>query len=155
MGKLAVVKLRGDINARSDVKDTLKLIGLTRVNHCIIMDDGPPYLGMIQKVKDYVTWGEVNAETLLRLLNKRGMLTGDRRLSDEFVKSNTKFQTIAELASAIIDGQVGQDEVSFVKKVFRLHPPSGGYKSTKRPVKDLGDLGYRGARINELIVRMT
>lgn len=154
MGKLAVVKLRSDINARGEVRDTLKLIGLTRVNHCVILDDGPSYLGMLKKVKDYVTWGEINAETLTRLLKRRGMLAGGRRLSDEVVRSKTKFQSIAELASAIVEGRVGRDEIAFVKKVFRLRPPSGGFRSTKRPVGDLGDLGYRGAKINELINRM-
>jgi len=45
---------------------------------------------------------------------------------------------------------------SGVKPVFRLHPPKGGFKGTiRRPYKSGGELGYRGAAINDLILRMT
>ena len=60
---------------------------------------------------------------------------------------------MAELAAAVESGSVKLNEVG-VKRVFRFHPPRGGYKSTKRPVKDKGDLGYRGDKINDLIIRM-
>jgi len=37
-----------------------------------------------------------------------------------------------------------------------LHPPKGGFKGTiRRPYKSGGELGYRGAAINDLILRMT
>jgi len=42
-----------------------------------------------------------------------------------------------------------------VKPVFRLHPPRGGFKgSIRKPYGAGGELGYRGAAINELIRRM-
>ena len=154
MGKMAVIKLRSDINARQGVKDTLKMMGLTRVNHCVIVDEatiGIGYLG--EKIKDYITWGEIKPEVLESLLKKRGRLSGDKRVTEEVVKSKTSFQTMGELAAAVESGSAGLDEVG-VKKVFRFHPPRGGYKSIKRPVKDMGDLGYRGDKINDLIIRM-
>lgn len=153
MSKLAVVKLRSDINARQDVKDTLKMMGLTRVNHCIIVDNNDSNLGMIKKIKDFVTWGEIKPEVLESLLKKRGRLIGDKRVTEEFLKSKSNFKTMNELAVAIESGSVELSDVG-IKKVFRLHPPRGGYKSTKRPVKDMGDLGYRGDRINDLIMQM-
>ncbi len=151
--KLAVIKLRSGINARTEVNDTLNLIGLTRVNHCVILDNDPSRLGMLRKIKDFVTWGEIKPEVLEILIKKRGRLSGDKRVTNETVKSTKKFQTIAELAVAASDGGYDLKEAG-VKKVFRLHPPRGGHKSTKRPVKDLGDLGYRGEQINELLDRM-
>jgi len=153
VSKLAVVKLRSDINARQDVKDTLKMMGLTRVNHCIIVDNNDSNLGMIKKIKDFVTWGEIKPEVLESLLKKRGRLIGDKRVTEEFLKSKSNFKTMNELAVAIESGSVELSDVG-IKKVFRLHPPRGGYKSTKRPVKDMGDLGYRGDRINDLIMQM-
>lgn len=153
MAKLAVIKIRSDINARQEVKDTLRMLGLTRVNHCVLVDDTEAMLGMVKKVKDYVTWGEIRPDVLQRLLAKRGRLAGDKRLTDEIIKSRLNFQSLAELAAAIVNGNVKLDEIG-IKKVFRLHPPSGGYKSIKRPVRDLGDLGYRGEKINDLIIRM-
>ena len=154
MAKLAVIKLRSAINARGDAKDAMEMMGLTRVNHCVIVDDDPSHLGTLQKVKDYVTWGEINKDTLEKLLRKRGRIVGDKRVTDETIKSGAKAQTISDLVSAVSSGEMSLDEIKGLKKVFRLHPPRGGYKSTKRSVRNLGDLGYRGERINELILSM-
>lgn len=88
-------------------------------------------------------------------MRKRGRLVGDARLSDEYIKSKTSFTSIAELSKAVMAGEFKLVAVPGLKKVFRLHPPTKGYIATKRPFKDLGDLGYRGEKINELIIRMS
>jgi large subunit ribosomal protein L30 len=154
MSKLAVIRIRGGIKARDAANQTLKMLNLTRVNHCVIVGDNPSTLGMLQEAKDYITWGEIKPETLEHLLRKRGRLQGDKRLTDEIVKSGTGFSSIEELATTIYDGKTELKALTQLKKVFRLHPPRKGYKSTKRPFKDFGDLGYRGERINELILKM-
>jgi large subunit ribosomal protein L30 len=154
MSKLAVIRIRGSVNALGVANKTLKMLNLTRLNHCVLVDDDPSTLGMLQEAKDYITWGEIKPETLEHLLQKRGRLQGDKRLTDEIVKSGTEFSSIKELATAIFDGKTEPQVLPQLKKVFRLHPPRKGYKSTKRPFKDLGDLGYRGERINELILKM-
>src|SRR5439155_1191993 len=87
---LAVLRLRGKSDLRRDVKDTLRLLHLTRQNHCAIVPEDPTYRGMLQVVKDYVTWGEVDAEVLARLLLKRGRQVGDRPIDDAFVKAHSK-----------------------------------------------------------------
>lgn len=153
MVKLAVVKVRGDVSARHDVRDTLRMLGLTRVNHCVLINDSPTYKGMLQKAKDLITWGEVSKETIDALLRKRGRLVGDKRLSDEYFKSNTQFPSIVELVDAIYSG-VEPSAVPGLKKVFRLRPPRKGYEATKRPFRDRGSLGYRGEKINDLLARM-
>jgi large subunit ribosomal protein L30 len=91
---------------------------------------------------------------LKQLLAKRGRLSGDRRLTEEWVKSNTGFKSIEELAQAVHSGKVKLKEIQGLRPFFRLSPPSKGYKSLKRPVGDFGDLGYRGEKINELLKRM-
>ena len=154
MGKLAVVRVRGGIKARNVTNRTLKMLNLTRINHCVIVGDDPSTLGMLQETKDYITWGEIKPETLEHMLRKRGRLEGDKHLTDEIVKSQTEFSSIKELATAVCDGKTELKALTQLKKVFRLHPPRKGYRSTKRPVGDFGDLGYRGERINELIIRM-
>jgi len=152
--KLAVVRVRGSVGTRRDILDTMRLLGLTRVNHCVLVDGTPSVLGMLQKVKDYVTWGEIDAETLELLLCKRGRLEGNRRLTDDFVKSALGVGSISELAANVVDGKMGLESVKGLKKVFRLHPPRKGYKAVKRPYQDFGDLGYRGKAINELLRKM-
>jgi large subunit ribosomal protein L30 len=154
VAKLAVIRIRGTVELRGDIKETLRMLGLTRVNHCVIIDDDPSYKGMLQKAKDYTTWGDARQDVVEALLRKRGRLTGDKKLSDEYVKSNTSFTSIADLAKAVSAGEFKLSALTGFKKVFRLHPPRKGYRATRRPFKDLGDLGYRGDKINELILRM-
>src|SRR5659263_673598 len=57
----AIVKLRGEVKTRQDIRDTLRMLRLDRVNHCVIVPETPTYHGMIHKAKDYVAW-----ESLLR-----------------------------------------------------------------------------------------
>lgn len=154
MVKLAVVKVRGNIGARQDMRDTLRMLGLTRVNHCVLIEDNPTYKGMLQLTKDLITWGEVSKETIEALMRKRGRLVGDKKLSDEYFKSNTQFPSIVEFVDAIYSGKVELSAVPGLKKVFRLRPPRKGYEATKRPFSDRGSLGYRGEKINDLLARM-
>lgn len=153
MVKLAVVRIRGGVKAKKEVLDTLRMLGLGRVNHCVLVDYTDSILGMLQKVKDYVTWGEVKPETVEILLKKRGRLPGDRVLTEDAIQK-AGFASMKEFAEKLCAGKTGISAVSGLKKVFRLHPPSGGFKCTKRHFRELGDLGYRGEAVNELIKRM-
>jgi len=152
---LAVIRIRGSVSVRKDIEYTLNLLRLNRKFHLTLIRNNPSYKGMLQKVKDYVTWGEIDKETLELLLKNRGRLVGNKRITEDFLKENTTFKSFSELADALISGKVNIGDLPWLKPVFRLHPPKGGFKySTKRPFKDLGELGYRGTEINQLIKRM-
>jgi len=156
MAKLALIRLRSGIRARGDVRDTLAMLRLHRINHLVIVDDNPSYRGMIQKVKDYITWGEIDKETLVKLLRKRGRLVGNKPITDEYVQEKLGM-TIEEFAEKVINGEMKLRDLPNIKPVFRLHPPRGGFKgskSKKRTFKEGGALGYRGEKINDLIERM-
>jgi len=152
---LAVVRIRGGVNLRRDVKDTLNMLHLTRPNHATLIPATPQYLGMLRKAKEYVTWGEASMDGVLTLLERRGEVEGGRRLSEEYVKDNLKFESLRDLAEALLSLKVKLTELRGVKPLFRLHPPSKGFKRTvKRAFSEGGELGYRGEKINELIRRM-
>ncbi len=150
----AVVRVRGRTGVRKDIADTLKMLNLTRINHCVLVPDTPAYRGMLQKVKDYVTWGEIDEETLLKLIRLKGCLYGDKPITDEYVKETMGFDDLETLVKAIMDGKVLYKDIPNVKPVFRLHPPLKGWEKTKRHFTEGGALGYRGDRINALINRM-
>ncbi|WP_297072913.1 50S ribosomal protein L30 [Thermococcus sp.] len=154
MAKLALIRLRSGIRARGEVRDTLAMLCLHRINHLVIVDDTPSYRGMIQKVKDYITWGEIDKETLVKLLRKRGRLVGNKPITDEYVQEKLGM-SLEEFAEKVINGEMKLRDLPNIKPVFRLHPPRGGLKgSKKRSFKEGGALGYRGEKINELIERM-
>ena len=155
MKRLAVIKLRGNIGVSYKVKDTQLMIGLTRVNHCVIIDDRDTYKGMLQKIKDYITWGELTPEVLEKMLIKRGKVANDKegKITDELVAKNTKYKTVKEFIEAYMKFEVELEDLN-VKKVFRLSPPRKGYKCLKKQFGKHGDLGKRGDKINDLLVRM-
>jgi len=151
---LIVVRLRGDIKAHPNVRKTFDLLKLTRVNHCVVIPKNVNYIGMLQMVKDYATWGEAEAKTLTKVIKERGKLVGDKPITDAYVKASTTFATIADFATAITLGKAKYKELKEVKPLFRLHPPMGGIVSVKRSFVIGGDLGNRGPAINELVERM-
>jgi len=150
----AVVQVRGVVNTRREIKDTLKMLRLHHINHCVLVPDTPAFLGMIRKVKDYVAFGEVNSDVLTTILSTRGRLTGNVRLTEEYVKENSRFDDIKSLAEALCNGDATIGDVPELKPVLRLHPPRKGYKSIKRTFTQGGALGNYGAEINNLLYRM-
>lgn len=150
----AVIRLRGKHDLRRTVEDTLKMLHLTRQNHCVVVPQDPTYLGMLQVVKDFVTWGEVDDQTLAKALLRRGRAVGDKPIDDAFVKAHSKYKSIWDLSQAIAKGEATLRDVRDLRPVLRLHPPVKGLRAIKRGYHDGGDLGYRGAAINELIQRM-
>lgn len=149
----AVVRVRSNVNVKPDIKETLEQLRLRRINHCVIVPENPQYLGMLQKAKDYITWGEVKAITLALLLSERGEIDG-ARFTDEAVRHRSPYNDISALSAAIEKGDTFLSRVKGAKPVLRLHPPRGGYEGIKRPFAAGGALGYRGKGINELLLRM-
>jgi len=152
--RLAVVRVRGRVNVRQEIEDTLKMLRLTRVNHCVFIDNRESYLGMLQKVKDYVTWGEVDAKEVALILKHRGELIGGKKLTDEYIKKNTKFKSIEDFANAFVNFKAELKDIPNLKPIFRLHPPRKGYEKIKRSFSEGGALGYRGREIGTLLYRM-
>ncbi len=150
----AVIRLRGKHDLRVSVDDTLHMLHLTRQNHCVIVPQDATYDGMLKVVKDFVTWGEIDEQTLAKALLRRGRAVGDRPIDDAFVKAHSKFKSIWDLSQAVAKGEASLREVAELRPVLRLHPPVRGLRAIKRGYNDGGDLGYRGQAINELIERM-
>ncbi len=150
----AVIRLRGKHDLRDSVSDTLKMLHLTRQNHCVIVPQDPTHAGMLKVVKDFVTWGEVDEETLAKALLRRGRAVGDKPIDDAFVKNHSKFKSIWDLSQAVAKGDASLREVRDLRPVLRFHPPVKGLRAIKRGYHDGGDLGYRGKAINALIDRM-
>ncbi|MBL7118095.1 MAG: 50S ribosomal protein L30 [Candidatus Syntrophoarchaeum sp.] len=152
----AVIKLRGSVSIRPEIKHTLELLRLHRVNHCVVVEENAYYKGMIRKVKDYVAWGDISEDVLEVLFKKRGRLEGGKRLTEEYLRENTSFDSMKELAHGLYEGKTKMKDLTGVKikPLFRLHPPRKGHKGIKRSVKQGGELGYHGDKINELLVKM-
>lgn len=69
--KLAAIQIRGRIGAKKNVKETLDLLNLQKKNALVILDDTEENKGMLKKCKDYLTYGEVDEETIEALQDER------------------------------------------------------------------------------------
>ena len=150
----AIVRLRGKTDLSRPVADTMRMLRLTRQNHCVVLPEDATTKGMLNVVKDHVTWGEVDAEVLAKLLLRRGRAVGDRPIDDAFVKAHSAHKSIWDLSQAIAKGEASLRDVAGLRPVLRLHPAVRGLRGVKRGYNDGGDLGYRGKAINDLVVRM-
>lgn len=137
---IAVVRIRGAFTMRKETKDTLKMLRLNRKNHCVLVRGTDSARGMLQKAKDYITFGEISEETLKAMVVKRGRAAGDNKLTAEEGEKAAK-EILAEGKSSLL------------KPVFRLTPASGGFREIKQ-FYPKGELGYRGEKINELLEKM-
>jgi large subunit ribosomal protein L30 len=149
---IAAIRVRGTTGVKGEVADTMKMLRLNRINHVVILDENPSYQGMLQKAKDYITWGEIKEETLAKVISKRGRLPGNAKLTEEYLKENTPHKNIKDLTKAVFKGEKLED--NGIKPIFRLHPPRKGYKNIKKAYNEDGSLGYRGENIEVLIKKM-
>jgi large subunit ribosomal protein L30 len=149
----AVVRIRGSVGLRKEVKDTLKMLRLNSPNSCVIIPETKDYKGMLEVVKDCVTWGEIDKETLVELLKKRLRLRENKRVDEKILKEVTDFDSFEIFAEEILAGRAKLKDFEKLQPFFRLTPPSKGFKSVKEHWPK-GDLGYRGREINELLRRM-
>jgi large subunit ribosomal protein L30 len=130
-----VIRARSDRGVTVKIRDTMGMLNLTKVNHATIVPNAPTYEGMLNKSKDYITWGEIDSD---------------------MISDKSKFSSIDEFANAIVSGDATLKDVDGLKPVLRLHPPRGskGWGGIKRSYTVGGALGFRGEAIRDLVSRM-
>ena len=151
------VRIRGAPGMRRKILDTLKMLRMHKLNHGVLIWGSPSFEGMLVKCKDYISYGEIDEKTLIRLLRVRGKIEGNRTLTEEYIKSLTRYKNFRELAKALINGEIQyrEKDIYKIKPVFRLHPPRKGHRGTiKKHYNEGGALGNVGIYINELIHKM-
>ena len=154
--RIAVIRIRGVVGRTYTIKKTVNLLRLNRTNHCVIIDNRPTYTGMLQKAKDVLTWGELTHDSVHNLLLKRGRLSGNKQITDEYIKNNSNFSSIDDFIKKFLIFKADLSDIKGLNPVFRLHPPLKGHRrrGVKYPHTVGGALGYRGSEINDLIKQM-
>ena len=132
---IAIVRLRGRVNINEGIVRTLNQLHLPARNSCTLVQENGYYKGMLQKVKDYVTWGSIDKKGIEAILPRI-------ETTDPKAKIDSK---------AILDCK-SLKELK-IKPRIRLHPPRGGLKAVTRHYPE-GDLGNRGDEINNLLMKM-
>ncbi len=73
MEKIAVILVRGTNKLNYNIRSALRHVNLFHVNNCVILNSTPSSFGTIKKIKDFITYGKVNEETI-KLLSKQRKL---------------------------------------------------------------------------------
>lgn len=139
--RIVVIRIRGPVRLKKQINDTLNMLRLYKKNYCTVIPSTNAYLGMIKKIKDFVTYGEINDETFKLLVEKKGEEYKGREKDSKGKINYNKFFV---------------HENKKIKKFFRLNTPKKGFgrKGIKVHFKVGGALGYRGEKINDLLKRM-
>ena len=154
-GAYLVVRIKGQADVPHWAATTLRLLRLDKKYRATIVPARENTLGMLNKVKHYVSWREADAGIARELLDKRGRGPGRARLTGEGLRSKTGFSTTGELAEALASGRASMSSLpSLLKPWFALSPPRHGFRrSTKRMYGQRGVLG-RNEELGELVRRM-
>jgi large subunit ribosomal protein L30 len=151
----ALVQLRGEVNQSQSVRDTLEMLNLHKVNHCVLVPETPTYEGMITKVNDWVAHGEPTEVAVERLLRSRAEpASGAGPIDAEWIAEHTAYEDFEALASALAAEETTLREEG-LSPTLRLHPPRGGHDGIKHPTTEGGQLGPHATdAISELLEAM-
>lgn len=151
----AIVQLRGEVNLSREVRDTLEMLHLGRVNHCTFVPETSSYRGMVTKVTDVTAFGPPSPEVVELVLARRGEpVGGDPGIDDAWVAEHTPYDDVASLAAALCAEETTLTAAG-LEPVLRLHPPRGGHLGIKHHRTDGGQLGrHATAEIDDLLRRM-
>jgi len=140
---IALIRIHGLIKVKQNVEETLNRLKLRKKYACVLVNETPELLGMINEVKDFIAFGKVDEKMITELIKNRGRKIGDSkaRISEADAQKASK---------EILSGK--SLEESKIKPFFALHPARGGIDTKHHFPK--GVLGNHKDKINELIERM-
>ena len=148
-----VVRIKGQADVPHWATTTLKLLRLDKKFRATIIPAKENTLGMLNKIKHYISWQEIDISTTKELLDKKARKAGYKKVTTEDLPK-IGFKTIDELASSLTEGKATLSKLSPLKPWFALAPPKHGFKrSTKRLYGQKGVLGHN-KELNTLVRSM-
>lgn len=139
MNQYLVIRIAGQVDLTRTEKEALYRLRMRRKYAATILPASEPNIKLLQQLRNLISYGEINDETLLQLVEKRGQLKDKKKKLDAAkVMEKVKKESFTDLD---------------IKPFFRLHPPRGGIDAKKHAGVDKGVLGYN-KKLNELVRRM-
>ena len=136
-----VVRIKGQADVPHWATTTMTLLKLDKKYRATILPAKDNTLGMLNKVKHYISWIELDADLAKELLDKKARKSGYQKITPEDLKE-LGFNTVDDLAKALSDGTATLSKLKPLKPWFALSPPKHGFKrSTKKLYGQKGVLG--------------
>jgi large subunit ribosomal protein L30 len=148
-----VVRMSGQINVPYWAKTTLQLLKLDKKFRATIIPAKENTLGMLDRIKHYISWQEVSADIAKELFSKKGRKEGYKKISNEDL-TKLGFKSIDELASSVSEGKLSMNKLKPIKPWFALAPPKRGFKRSTRKTYGEGGILGKNKDLIELVRKM-
>jgi large subunit ribosomal protein L30 len=148
-----VVRMSGQINVPHWAKTTLTLLKLDKKFRATIIPAKDNTLGMLDKVKHYVSYQETNLDITKELLNKKARKEGYKKVTSADLEK-VGFKTMDDLAVSLNEGTISLNKVKPLKPWFALAPPRRGFKRSTRKTYGEGGVLGKNKELIELVKRM-
>jgi large subunit ribosomal protein L30 len=162
-----VVRMKGTVNVPYWARITLDSLHLNKRFRATIIPENEQTLGMLRKIKEFVSWASVDDVFVREFVEKKGRVSSTRLLTastnsaastptetgvpdnadDQINNSNNKNNgslntDLGKIVSIIFQNEVYLSKISGIKPWFALNPPKGGFKrKSKRSYSQNGILG--------------
>ena len=138
---ILIIRISGQVDVPGKIEEALYKLKLRRKYASVLINPSPEKLKLLKKIRDYIAYGNINKETLKKLIEKRAEFKG--------AKKNIDAEKI------ILELEKNSLEKLGLKPFFRLHPPRGGIDSKKHfGTSKKAVLGDNREKINDLVRRM-
>ena len=153
--RIAVIRIRGETGLSKPLRDTFKMLRLYKKHNCVVIANNPVYIGMLEKLRDAATWGEITEDACKLLFEKRGRVANKQPLTAEYLKQKAN-ATFESFTKEFMTFKKEIKDVPGMKPFFKLLPPRQGFESKGIKIQFSlgGALGYRKDKINDLLKRM-
>lgn len=82
---IAVIRIRGQVGLKTDVKETLNRLRLRKKYVCVVFENpNELQMGMIKKIRDFVSYGEISEDVYNKLIDARGKKDKEGKLKPFF-----------------------------------------------------------------------
>ena len=136
-----VVRIKGKADCPYWATTTMTLLKLDKKYRAVILPAKDNTLGMLNKVKHYVTWSELDTGLAKELVDKKARKEGYQKITAADLKE-LGYDSTDALAIALAEGKATLSKLKPLKPWFALAPPRHGFKrSTKKLYGQKGVLG--------------
>lgn len=136
---IIAIRISGLVEMPQAAQETLFRMRLRRKYSAVLLQSTPANLKLLQNVRNFIAYGDIDSQTLALLTEKRGVSKDKKKVDAKKVLESLEKKGL---------------EGSGLKPFFRLHPPRGGIDSKIHyPIRD-GVLGDNKKDINALVRRM-
>ena len=79
---ICIIRISGQVGMNHKVKETFKRMGLWRKYTCTVINPTKEKIGMLNKIRHHVAFGEINNQTFEEIITNRGKAIDKKKKID-------------------------------------------------------------------------